>query len=100
MTNRAVHLGRCLEKPNCNARTLVTGYFLKGGDAAVRKAFAVPSNARASAFQGVIDGKRVGVSRPIGAQAIESYFATSRSRLSNPPAQPREGLDHRAPNRA
>lgn len=71
---RAFDLTPCLENMNCNARTLVTGYFLKGGNQAVRENFPKANSSRHSHCQGTLDGKRVGVSRTLGARAIANYF--------------------------
>lgn len=81
-------------RPAFNARRLVLGYFLKGGNKAVREAYDVPSPKRASPHQGTIEGKRVGTSRMLGAKAIAAYFEDGKPQLLGPPATPRH-QEHR-----
>jgi hypothetical protein len=69
-----------------NVRTLVSGYMLKGGDAAVLQAFPAANSRNWSHEQGTILGKRAGVSAAIGPKALAEYF--TRRNLSEPTLPP------------
>lgn len=55
----------CGKLPACNARTLITGYLLKGLPKELRDQSVMGAQRRWSKPQGVIVGKRVGVSRDV-----------------------------------
>ena len=63
---QAVDVRKCGDRPGWDSRSLVTGYFLKGGNPAVRDRFLTKKQrADWKANQGAIYGKRVGVSHAI-----------------------------------
>lgn len=66
LNEHAVDVRKCGDRPGWDARSLVTGYFLKGSNPAVRKRYlTAKQRAHWKANQGAIYGKRAGVSHAI-----------------------------------
>lgn len=70
---------------NCNARSFVLGYMLKGGSVSVRERFPAARNKRWGHSQGVLARKRVLISYALSAKARRTYF-DGAPRLAKPPA--------------
>ena len=93
----AVKVMPCGEREGFDAKSLVTGYFLKGGNPHVRDRFLTPWQRRAwSAYQGEILGKRTGVSHAVsrGARQMKFLAETLRQRPIDQPANKEDLLSN------